>query len=73
MIPKSTLYQKAREDARHKTQREWTTSQKASATTQYTLTVQDKPGSKKIADTKNISSGDWARDDEIVPKSVSPE
>jgi len=33
-IPKSTLYQEAREEARHKWQREWTTSQKASATRQ---------------------------------------
>jgi len=45
-IPKSTLYQEAREEARHKWQREWTTSQKASATRQYFPTVQDRVRSK---------------------------
>ena len=42
MIPKSTLYQEAREQARHKLQREWTTSKKASATRQYFPTAQDR-------------------------------
>ena len=45
-IPNSTLYQEAREEARHKWQREWTTSQKASATRQYIPTVQDRLRSK---------------------------
>jgi len=45
-IPKSTLYQEAREEARHKWQREWTTSQKSSATRQYFPTVQDRLRSK---------------------------
>jgi len=45
-IPKSTLYQEAREEPRHKWQREWTTSQKASATRQYFPRDQDRLRSK---------------------------
>jgi hypothetical protein len=45
-IPKSTLYQEAREAARKTWQGEWTTSQKAAATRQYFLTVQDRLKSK---------------------------
>jgi len=45
-IPKRTVYQEAREGVRHKWEREWTTSQKASATRQYFPTVQDRLRSK---------------------------
>jgi len=45
-IQKSTIYQEAREEARQKWQREWTTSQKAAATRQYFPTIQDRLGTK---------------------------
>jgi ribonuclease HI len=45
-IPKSTLYQEAREAARKTWQGDWTTSQKAAATSQYFSTVQDRLKSK---------------------------
>jgi len=45
-IPKSTIYQEAREVARQKWQREWTRSQKAAATRQYFPTVQARLRSK---------------------------
>jgi hypothetical protein len=45
-IPKSTLYQEAKEEARQKWQREWTTTHKATATRQYFPTVQDRLRSK---------------------------
>jgi len=45
-IPESTLYQDAREENRHKWQREWTASQKASVTRQFIATIQDRLSSK---------------------------
>jgi len=41
-IPKSTIYQEAREETRQKWQSEWATSQKAAATRQYFPTIQDR-------------------------------
>jgi hypothetical protein len=71
-IPKSTLYQEAREAARKTWQGEWTTSHKAAATRQYFPTVQDRLRSK-IKFTPKISGADWARDDEGILASVPPQ
>ena len=45
-IPKSTIYQEAREVSRQKWQRDWTTSQTAAATRQYFPTAQARLRSK---------------------------
>jgi ribonuclease HI len=70
-IPKSTIYQEAREAAREKWKREWTTSQKAAATRQYYSPRQTSFQNK--AHPKNNSGAVWARDDEGILASVPPE
>jgi len=72
-ITKSTIYQEAEEETRRKWQSEWKTSQKSCRN--QTL-LSHSPGQTKIQNKthpKNNSCVHWARDDEGIPASVSPE
>ena len=63
-IPKSTIFQEARESARQKGQREWATRQKAAASRQYFPTIQDRLRTKINVTSKKNSGTEWSRDGE---------